>query len=469
MERITAAELAALELFRGENPQALEWLAERLTIRHIASGEQFVKVGDPAREMMVVLEGEVHFAREGDLYGGAFVGVAGQATGVLPFSRMTSYRGNGWAVKPTRAAFLETTHLAELVQRAPLVTQRLVGQMVDRSRESTQRDERTNNMLALGKLSAGLAHELNNPASAVVRSATRLRAVLAERRRHAVAMRGEPVSPEAQRIILDLGEMSVAQDQTAGLDALELADREADLADWLEARDLPCTFASALVESGIQVSHLAPLESLLTRPSMTHGLAVLAADREIASLSREIEEASTRIAELVKAMKAYSYMDRVPFTDVDVEQGIDVTMRMFQHHTKQGFQFSKRFAGNLPKIRANGSELNQIWTNLIDNAIDAMCEHEPKRLEVRTMLEPDAVVVEVEDSGPGMPGDVQARIFDPFFTTKEVGKGTGLGLDIVRRIVQGHKGSIQVRSAPGRTVFQVRLPVRGPESDVLPA
>jgi signal transduction histidine kinase len=151
-------------------------------------------------------------------------------------------------------------------------------------------------------------------------------------------------------------------------------------------------------------------------------------------------------------------MDRLPVTEVDVEQGIEVTLRMFQHELKHNFQVKKWFAGDLPKIRANGGELNQIWTNLIDNAIDAMAESEPKLLEIRTCTEPGGILVEVVDSGPGIPPEIQARIFDAFFTTKEVGKGTGLGLDIVHRIVTDHHGSIRVNSKPGRTVFQVRLP-----------
>jgi signal transduction histidine kinase len=206
------------------------------------------------------------------------------------------------------------------------------------------------------------------------------------------------------------------------------------------------------------VSQVEPLSKLISHDSFEHGLRILAADHAIFSLSREIEEASHRIADLVQAVKAYSYMDRVPVTEVDVEQGIDVTLRMFQHELKHNFQVKKSFAGDLPKIRANGGELNQIWTNLIDNAIDAMAESEPKLLEIRTCTEPGGILVEIIDSGPGIPAEIQARIFDAFFTTKEVGKGTGLGLDIVHRIVRDHHGSIRVNSKPGRTVFQVRLP-----------
>ena len=201
---------------------------------------------------------------------------------------------------------------------------------------------------------------------------------------------------------------------------------------------------------------------------------LLAYDHQIICLTHEIEEASRRISDLVQAVKSYSYMDQTPLSEIDVEQGIDVTLRMFQHQLKHGFEVKRNFAGNLPKIPANGSELNQIWTNLIDNAISAMCSmsNSQKILQVCTALEPGAVLVEFIDSGAGIPKEIQGRIFDPFFTTKPVGEGTGLGLDIVQRIVHNHQGTIRVESKPGRTIFQVRLPLvrtaAGPQTTSFP-
>jgi len=458
---ITPDELRQFDLFKDDEPAALEWLAERFTVRCYESGEEFVKPGDPATEFMVVLEGELHFVRDSDLYGGAFIRLPGQPTGVLPFSRMTTIRGRGLAVKASRAAVMHASHLRELVYKAPMLAQKLVNEMIDRARDTTQRDERASKMLALGKLSAGLAHELNNPASAVVRSSARLRDALMERRTHAIAMRGDVIPPKAQDIMLDLGGViAEAAKRPVKFDGLERADREDEMSDWLASHDLPADTASSLVEAGLAPSQLEPLRALIGAHNVDHGLRILAADREILSLTREIEEASRRIADLIHAVKAYSYMDRVPVTDVDVEQGIDVTLRMFQHQLKHGFEVKKLFAGDLPLIRANGGELNQVWTNLIDNAIDAMSSEEPKVLEIRTCREPGKVLVEVTDSGAGIPKDVQSRIFDAFFTTKPVGKGTGLGLDIVYRIIREHKGSIMVTSVPGRTTFQVRLPIK---------
>jgi signal transduction histidine kinase len=185
-------------------------------------------------------------------------------------------------------------------------------------------------------------------------------------------------------------------------------------------------------------------------------------DREIGALTREIEEAAGRISELIHAVKSYTYMDQTPTREVDVVEGLEVTLRIFQHRLKQGVTVRKDFAEGLPGVQGNGSELNQIWTNLIDNALDAMegMPAEQQVLEVRACGDAECVTVEITDSGPGIPAEIQGRIFDPFFTTKGVGDGTGLGLDLVRRIVRGHEGSVRVESWPGRTMFAVRLPVR---------
>jgi signal transduction histidine kinase len=317
-------------------------------------------------------------------------------------------------------------------------------------------------MLALGKLSAGLAHELNNPASAASRSATLLREALMNRRREAIAMHTQVITPQAQAIITKLGEtIAECNAGTDQLDALERADLASELADWLHERNLPDDVAGDLVDAGIRAEDLKPLTNLLSHENAARGMRILVCDHQILCLAREIEEAARRIADLVQAVKSYSYMDQTPVTEVDVEKGIDVTLRMFQHQLKHGFEVRSEFAGNLPKIRANGSELNQVWTNLIDNAIGAMKSQVDgqKTLTVRTVLEPEEVLVEFGDNGPGIPQEILGKIFEPFFTTKPVGEGTGLGLDIVQRIVRSHHGTLRVESRRGRTVFQIRLPL----------
>jgi signal transduction histidine kinase len=459
--RLTPDELAQIPLFADDDRAALEWLADHLEVRCYESGEIIVHEGSPAKDFMVVLEGEMHFRRPSDPYAQVFVRVAGQPTGVLPFSRMKVIVGRGTAIGRTRMAMMPATELRELVYRAPNLAQKLVGEMTDRTREMTRSEERTAKMLALGKLSAGLAHELNNPASAALRSAMLLGEALNHRRSESIAMRTTVISTEAQDLIARLGEkIAECGGVKSPLDALELADLESELADWLESRNFPPELAGDLVGAGFRAEDLAQLPKLLGTEYATHGLRILVYDHQILCLTREIEEASRRISELVQAVKSYSYMDQTPLSEIDVEKGIDVTLRMFQHQLKHGFEVQRQFAENLPKIPANGSELNQVWTNIIDNAISAMSRQAngEKILAVRTVLEPENLLVEFTDNGPGIPPEIRERIFEPFFTTKPVGEGTGLGLDIVARIVRQHQGTIRVDSRPGRTAFQIRLP-----------
>jgi signal transduction histidine kinase len=467
-QRLTPDELAQIPLFADDDRAALEWLADHLEVYCFESGEVIVQEGAPAKDFYVILEGEMHIRRANDPYAPVFVRTAGQPSGVLPFSRMKFVGGRGVAIGRTRIAAMPAGELRELVYRAPILAQKLVSEMTDRTRESARSEERTSKMLALGKLSAGLAHELNNPASAALRSATLLREALANRRREAIALRGNIIPAEAQALMNRLSD-SIAESvgTPSPLDALQRADLESDLADWLQSHSFTADLASDLADAGIGPADLAPLAKLLPTSHAQHGMRILVYDHQIVCLTREIEEASRRITDLVQAVKAYSYMDQTPVTEVDVEKGIDVTLRMFQHQLKHGYDVKREFDGNLPKIPANGSELNQIWTNLIDNAIGAMKADSvgPKNLTVRTVLEPEEVLVEFTDSGPGIPAEIRGKIFEPFFTTKPVGEGTGLGLDIVQRIVRTHHGTLRVESRPGHTVFQIRLPlVRRPDN-----
>ena len=460
--QVTAGELIQLPLFADESPEAVEWIASQMTLRRVEAGDVLTHEGEPITEFQVILEGEIHFTRESDPSAGVMIAAEGQPIGVLPFSRLKTSMGRVQAVRPTRLAAMDASHLRELVYRAPTLAQRLVSQMTDRTREATRVAERSNRLLALGKLAAGLAHELNNPASAAVRSSARLREVINQRRANALAMRYEKIPERAVEMMTDVSHGIAECTSTPGeRDELELADRASELADWLENAGAPGELAAPLVDAGITADRLAPLVPLISATGLTLGLRLLVADYEILCLTRELEESSRRISDLVQSIKSYSYMDQSPLAQVAVEDGIDVTLRMFQHQLKHGVQLSRQFAKDLPPIRANGSALNQIWTNLIDNALDAMegmPPGEPKVLLVRACTEPGWILVEIADNGPGIPPEVQSRIFDPFFTTKAIGEGTGLGLDIVQRIVRNHKGSIRVESKPGKTVFQVRLP-----------
>jgi signal transduction histidine kinase len=459
-QRVSPNELRAFDLFEDDDNAALQWLSERFEVSCFEAGDVVVNEGDPAKWLAFVMDGEVQFTRSDNPSMGVFSVEKGEATGLLPFSRMKTFRARAYASKPTRLAIMDASHLRELVYRAPKLAEKLVGMMTDRAREFTQMAERNSKMLALGKLSAGLAHELNNPASAVVRSSTRLRQILLERRKDAVQLRAQFFPDTIKETMEHLSQVTAAAAQAPlTLDDLERSDLESDLSDWLESKGLTSTNAADLISAGLTSDILKPVSQIFDNSTLDKILNLLLMDHQMLALISEVEEAARRMSQLVQDVKSYSYMDTSPVEAVDVEEGIRATMRMFLHQLKHGFTVKKDFA-EVPKIHANGNELNQIWTNLIDNAIDAMknLPQERKVLEVRTVDEPQCILVEIRDHGEGIPPEVQGRIFEPFFTTKGVGEGTGLGLDIVQRIVRNHKGSIQMESKPGCTVFRIRLP-----------
>jgi len=460
-QRVSPDELRQFDLFKDDDEAALVWLSERFEVVCFGAGDIIINEGEPANSLIFIMEGEFQFTRTRNPSLGVFTIGAGEAAGVLPFSRMKTFPARGCASKPTRIARMDVKYLRELVYRAPNLAEKLVGQMTDRTRDFTQMAERNSKMLALGKLSAGLAHELNNPASAAVRSATKLREMLMERRKDAVAIRAQFFPEDIQKTMEDLALKSLAAVQSpAILDDLERSDKEAEMSDWLESRGMDSQKAADLIAAGLTTDVIQPLQNRYDAGTIDKILNLMSADHQMFALISEVEEATRRMSQLVQDVKSYSYMDTSPMAEVDVQEGIKATLRMFLHQLKHGFTVKKNFDPSLPKLCANGNELNQIWTNLIDNAIDAMknLPADRKVLEITTINQPHHVVVEIADCGEGIPKEVQGRIFEPFFTTKGVGEGTGLGLDIVQRIVRNHKGTIQVESRPGRTVFQIRLP-----------
>lgn len=457
---VTAAELARYPLFAEDEAEALAWISARMRVLTLDGGEVFVEAGQPVTDFVFVLEGEMHYERENDPFGHRFIRVSGQSAGLLPFSRMKVARGRGRAVGKTRLALMDGVHLRELVWRAPCAAQKLVAEMTDRTRETTQLDERANKLLALGKLAAGLAHELNNPASAVVRAANVLRGYLEERRRAESELLLAPGAQEAAPLLKGLSaHVADCGRQAATLDPLARNDLESEMSDALAGLGLPEEWASQLVESGIQPHQLRELSARQRPDLLKPALRVFILDHQLHCLGEEMEEASQRIFHLVRDIKTYSYMDQTPLQSVDLRDSLHLTLRLLQHRLKDGAEVSLSVVPDLPRVFGNGSELNQVWTNLLDNAIDAMQPMAPesRRLSIRAGREMDCVLVEIEDNGPGIPKEIQGRIFEPFFTTKSVGQGTGLGLDIVQQIVRRHGGSIHLDSEPGRTRFQIRL------------
>jgi signal transduction histidine kinase len=456
------AALRRIEIFADLRDDQLQWLASNGEELRLAPGDTLMHEGDPADALFVLLDGEVRGRRESSGADAAgFVGRAGQVTGMLPFSRMVNFPLTGRATAPTWILRLHKDHFQEMLQRIPELLPRLIGVLADRIREYSRAEQQRDKLSALGKLSAGLAHELNNPASAAGRAAESLREYMRELRRINKTLDEASLSCEERSSLASFEDNLVDRLASASpRDALEQSDLEEELASWLTRRNVPnpSRLASGLVEAGVDLASLEKLAAKFRSDVLSEILARVVSSVGAERLTREIEASTGRISELVRAIKEYTYMDQAPEQEVDVHRGIESTLTMLKFRLKHGVQVKREFAADLPRIFAHGSELNQVWTNLIDNAIDAMGGK--GEITIRTSRELDVVLVEITDSGPGIADAVKPHIFEPFFTTKGVGEGTGMGLDTVYRIVRAHRGEISVDSKPGRTTFQIRLPLK---------
>jgi len=422
------------------------------------AGDIYFREADPADAMFVVLEGQLQ--ARGEL-GGGTVEIAmkpGDVTGVLPFSRMKQFSVRVRAITDARVLRFPSSLFPDLVQKMPELTQRLVGLMSDRIRETTRMEQQRDRLASLGKLSAGLAHELNNPASAAKRAASQLRDVL-KRISDASLELGRRDLTAAQKSEIERLEASFVQRDEVPLDPLTISDLEEQIGSLLRSHgqnDL-WQMAADLARKNVKPEAVESLFAILDADTARAALVRIAASVEVATLLNEIESGTSRISDLVRAIKEYTYMDQAPLQNVDIVKSLETTLTILNHKLKHGVVVKRDYERVPLLVNSFGSELNQVWTNLIDNAIDAMGGK--GELRVRTYREDDWVVVEIDDNGPGISPEVQPHIFEPFFTTKGVGEGTGLGLDTVQRIVKKHRGNIQVTSKPGDTRFRVWLPM----------
>ena len=455
---IEESELRRVPAFADLPDDQLAWFLSQSQEIVVKAGDTYARQGDPADTMFVILEGQ--FQWRGEIGGETFVfsSKLGDITGVLPFSRMTHFVVTGRAVSDGRILKFPAAKFPDLVQKMPELAKRLVGLMADRIRETTRLEQQRDRLASLGKLSAGLAHELNNPASAAKRATSQLRVILKKIRDASLELGRRDLTP-AQKSEIEKLEASFTLEDVLPPDPLTQSDLEDQIDSLLRSHgqnDL-WQLAAGLARRNVKPEVLESLFASLDAETARAALVRIAASVEIASLLHEIESSTSRISDLVRAIKEYTYLDQSPVQNVDIEKSLETTLTILNHKLKQGVAVKRDYQRIPLLVNSFGSELNQVWTNIIDNAIDAM--HGKGELRIRTYREDGCVVVEIGDNGPGIAHDVQPHIFEPFFTTKKVGEGTGLGLDTVQRIVKKHRGNIQVNSKPGDTRFQVWLPL----------
>ncbi len=440
--------------------EELVWLAEHGTLRHLAAGEVLSHKGVQVEGLYVVLTGHVSLSVDrGSGPQKIIEWRAGEVSGILPYSRLTSPPGDAVAQEPSEILALPRELLRALTRECHVVTSILVHTMLDRARLFTSSDLQNEKMISLGKLSAGLAHELNNPASAIERSAALLEDRLeeAETATHAL---GVARLSDAQLGAVETIRMACLARAPHGVRSpVEQAEREEAIADWLDDHDLDADSADVLADTPVTLEALDQLAGAVQGAVLGVVLRWAAAGCAVRSLASEIQEAAMRISGLVTAIKGFTHMDQAMVAEpVDLALSLANTVTVLRAKARQkSAAVAIELEAGLPRVRGFAGELNQIWGNLIDNALDAV--EDGGHVEVKASREGERVVVRIVDDGPGIPAPIRERIFDPFFTTKPMGQGTGLGLDIVRRLVRHNDGVIEVDSQPGRTEFRVGLTI----------
>ena len=456
--------LRTIPLLDGLTEAEYLWLAHHGTERMGVDGALVFREGEPACHMNIILHGEIHVRRRHSGPIALFIGRAGQITGKLPYSRMKTYGGDAYAVGPAWAFDIHQDHFPGMLTAIPSMGNRCVSILLDRVREVTRMEQQAEKLAALGKLAANLAHELNNPASAAQRSAASMFSELQGYGKQAFDLGVLSTNPEETQRFRDWFEqtrkrMSAFSPQhSSRVSPLALADREDAMTTWLTAHQVerPWTMAPVLAESSIAFDQLDDLAAIIPTERLGLVLSAFASSLRVERMAETVVDSTLRIFDLISAIKDYSYMDQAPVQDVDLAQSLTTTLVMFQSRL-QDITVEVDFDPAVPPISAYGSELSQVWTALIENAIDAMKGRGTLRLSTR--LTGSMASVEISDDGPGIDPAIRSRIFEPFFTTKAPGSGLGLGLDTAARIVARHSGFLTVDSHPGYTCFQVRVPL----------
>ena len=466
MEEVTVSTLKSFEALKNVPDAELQWLIENCTMLYLKDGEYLSEQGQPLKGPLFIIAGSVviYFITNGNKREiGAFG--PGNVTGYLPYSRGFISTATSMAIGSLQVMAFPTDRIREMIKDHFEITQALVHVMSNRVREFTALQQQNEKMMALGKLSAGLAHELNNPASAIVRDSMSLLEHLKMEPNTFKKVISIQMNAEQVDAVNDELFRLMAIKDTPELSLKEKTKREDEITGWLDDHHIDNSYdvAENFVDFGFTVENLETFCSHIPANYCSPVFNWISNLLTTEKMVQNIQESSHRIANLVSSVKTFTHMDRGSDKQyADIHIGIKNTLAMLIYKIKKGnITMVKNLDLSLPPVNARIGELNQVWTNLIDNALDAMEPNGKGTLTIKTERDRQFVRVYIADDGPGIPADLQSRIFDPFFTTKEIGKGTGMGLEVVQRIIRQHNGSIKLTSVPGKTEFVVCFPIDG--------
>jgi signal transduction histidine kinase/predicted CoA-binding protein len=453
--------LKKIPFFAGMPEEDLNRLCEIIVEINLKAGEELFSEGSPGDKAYVIKEGQIEIFK---IVGGRKVQLAirqpGDVIGEMSMLETSTRNASGQALTDSKLLAISHEQLNHLLDTSPSAARAMVYTTAARLKTTELLLRDSEKMAQLGSLTAGIAHELNNPASATQRGADQLKKSLGFLQQAQLSLIQANLSQSQIESLLELDQH--ARQRSANpesLNSLNRSDREYEMEQWLESKGIEDAWeiAPILVNLGFQTEQLDLLDERFTSQQLPIIISWLGKTYSTYSLLEEISQGSSRITDIVKSLMSYSYLDQAPLQEIDLHESLDNTLVMLRSKLKQGVNVQRQYADDIPRILAYGSELNQVWTNIIDNAIQAM--DGKGEITIRTNRDGDQVIVEIEDNGPGIPADIQSKIFSPFFTTKPVGKGTGLGLNITYNIVNKHKGDIKLFSRTGFTCFQVILPI----------
>jgi signal transduction histidine kinase len=454
--------LRRLDLFSGLSEADVGALADQAALISVPAGTNLIEEGAPGDSAYVIVQGEFEVIKKSDVQNIVIaVRQSGEIFGEMALLDRAPRTATVHAVTDSQVLKIPGDAFQAMLRQSPTAALNILQTVSLRLRQNEGLLRQTEKMAALGTLSAGLAHELNNPAAAVSRSGAQLRGAITEFARLTTDLADCDLPVAQQRTIDALkARIETGRASAPSLDPMTQSDLETGLQTWLEGKGIDDAWelAPALVASGLHADELGKLQNTFSPENLKIVVRWLASGCMTYALLDEIAMGTERMSEIVRSVKAYSYLDQGPIQQVDVHQGLENTLVILRHKMKDGVVIRREYAAGIPLIEAHGSELNQVWTNILDNAIDAMQGR--GEITLRTRAEGDKVIVEIQDNGPGIPAEIQKRVYEPFFTTKAPGQGTGLGLHIAYTVVNNHTGKLDLTSRPGSTCFQVTLPVQ---------